>query len=59
MTTADKVKALRKKAGLTQVAFANHFGIPLRTITNWEQGMFSPPSYVLMMLERLCDIDFR
>lgn len=32
----DTIKELRTAAGMTQQAFADYFGIPKRTIENWE-----------------------
>jgi putative transcriptional regulator len=53
----NEVKALRKKTGLTQAAFAERYGIPKRTIENWEGKKSNPPGYVLAMLTRLVEID--
>jgi len=36
------VKAVRRKTGLSQVAFAEHFGINRRTLQDWEQGRHAP-----------------
>lgn len=51
------VKEIRKKAGLTQEAFSKKYGIPKRTIENWEGGKSNPPDYVLQMLARIVDMD--
>ena len=55
MTTAEQVKTIRAKSGLTQSAFADRFEIPLRTLEDWERGTRQPPIYVLQMLEILVD----
>lgn len=44
--------------GLTQSAFAAKYGIPVRTLQNWECGKGTPPSYVLQWLERMVREDF-
>ena len=44
------IRDLRDAAGLTQKAFAEAFGIPLSTLTKWEQGVSSPPPYVITLL---------
>lgn len=44
---------MRREAGMSQRAFAEHFGIPVRTLQQWEQGKSAPPSYVLAMMEKL------
>src|SRR5690349_13422600 len=46
------VAAIRRKAGLSQAAFATRIGVPVATIRNWEQGRRSPdgPARVLLAL---------
>jgi putative transcriptional regulator len=36
------VRALRRRAQLTQTEFAARLGVPVETIRNWEQGKRSP-----------------
>lgn len=57
MTTAERAKAIRKASGLTQAAFAERYGIPKRTIENWEGGQREAPAYVLDLLERVVSED--
>ena len=40
------VKELRAATGMTQKEFAEYFGIPQRTIEDWEAGRRQPPAYV-------------
>lgn len=59
--TAIRLKAMRKRKGLSQQNLADRYGIPKRTIENWESGSATHrecPLYVLDMLERLLDIDY-
>ena len=42
---------IRKATGLSQRKFAAAYGIPLGTVRNWEQGVSTPPDYVVSMLE--------
>ena len=51
MTTAEQILAIRASTGLTQQAFGERFGIPRRTIQEWEGGRMSPPPYVIRLLE--------
>ena len=53
----NRIKAIRKRTGLTQAAFGERYGIPKRTVENWEGGKNDPPTYVVKMLERLVEID--
>lgn len=48
----EKVKTLRKLAGVSQRKFAGKYNIPARTIENWEEGKTEPPSYVVGLLKR-------
>lgn len=45
------VKELRKASGMTQQQFGDYFGIPKRTIQNWEAGVNKCPEYLLKLLE--------
>ena len=40
--TSARVKWIRRATGLTQVAFAERYGIPLGTLRDWEQGQVTP-----------------
>lgn len=42
---------LRKETELNRKAFAEHFGIPLRTLEDWEAGRRTPPRYVLRLMK--------
>jgi putative transcriptional regulator len=46
------VRVLRRRAQLTQTAFAARLGVPVETIRNWEQGKRVPrgPARALLML---------
>lgn len=46
----DDVKIARKEAGLTQKSMAEHFGIPIRTVSDWERGLRNPPEWVCSLL---------
>lgn len=45
------LRDLRHAAGLSQREFADYFGIPLKTIQNWEIGRNSPADYLLRLME--------
>jgi putative transcriptional regulator len=52
--TADEVRAIRRKRGLSQAAFAARYGLNLRTLQDWEQGRVQPDgparAYLLVIL---------
>ena len=45
-TFAEKLKAAKKAAGMTQQKMADLMRIPKRTIEEWERGNNVPPEYV-------------
>lgn len=46
----DDVKAARIDKGMTQKAMSEHFKIPIRTVSDWERGLRTPPEWVCMLL---------
>ena len=44
-------KQLRVSSGMSRLQFAEFFGIPYRTIQNWELGLRECPLYLLKLLE--------
>ena len=50
MDISEKIKELRKKTGLSQSKFSAKFGIPVRTLQQWEQGISAPPDYLVRMM---------
>ena len=46
------VRAIRQKLGLSQEAFAQHFGVNPRTVQDWEQGRRQPsgPARALLVV---------
>lgn len=53
------IKEIRAKTGLSQAAFAKRFGIPKRTIENWEGGVNQTPKWVIAMLQYIADTDYQ
>lgn len=51
MEIKDYVKDLRKSTGMNRKEFCEYFGIPYRTVTEWERGTRKMPDYVLRMME--------
>lgn len=41
---------MRTASGMTQQAFAGYFGIPKRSIENWEGGKRECPDYLLSLV---------
>ena len=51
MNISEHIRELRKKTGLSQSKFSAKFGIPVRTLQQWEQGISAPPEYLARMME--------
>lgn len=49
----NEVKELRLKTGLSAQKFGDRYGIPMRTIQNWEYEKTIPPLYVVGLLRRV------
>lgn len=45
------IKEMRAASGMTQQAFAEFFGIPKRTIEDWECSRRTPPEYLIKLIE--------
>lgn len=57
-TEAPSVQ-IRKKTGLSRAEFSRRYGIPLRTLENWDAGTATPPEYVLALLEKVVNMDIQ
>lgn len=51
------MKEIRKKSGLSQKKFAEKYGLPYRSVENWEEGSRKPPDYVLDLLNFRVETD--
>ncbi|MCI6648709.1 MAG: helix-turn-helix domain-containing protein [Lachnospiraceae bacterium] len=57
MDISDKIKELRKQTGLSQSKFAAKFGIPVRSLQQWEQGRSAPPEYLVRMMSYIMQLE--
>lgn len=57
MDERDILKAMRKEANMTQKEFAKYFGIPIRTVEDWERGVRHMPDYVLRLFVYKLEIE--
>ena len=51
MDDKNKMRKLRESTGMNRKAFCEFFGIPYRTVTDWELDKRHAPEYVLRLLE--------
>ena len=43
--------AIRTASGFTQIEYAHYFGIPKRTVENWDEGINAPALYLVALME--------
>lgn len=51
------IKEIREYSGLSQAKFSEKYGIPKRSLENWESGSRKCPDYVVSLLERAVKSD--
>lgn len=51
------IKEIRTKTNLSAQKFGDKYGIPLRTIQDWERGERKPPEYVVDLLNRVVEME--
>ena len=50
MKDSEKVIELRNKAGMSRQEFCEYFGIPYRTLQDWELGNRKIPDYLFRLM---------
>ena len=50
MNTQDALIRLRTSTGMTRKEFCEYFGIPYRTLQDWELGNRTMPDYLLRLM---------
>lgn len=46
-------KEIRELLGISRAEFSKKYGIPVRTLENWDSGKRNPPEWILKLLERV------
>nr|DAV96168.1 MAG TPA: Helix-turn-helix XRE-family like protein [Caudoviricetes sp.] len=57
MDNKDKIKELRKRLGFSQAKFAEKWGIPKRTIEDWEAGKREVKGYIVSMMYKIVEFE--
>lgn len=52
-------REIRELSGLSRAAFARKYGIPIRTLEDWDAGVRNPPEWTMALLERAVREDFK
>ena len=58
MTTGERIKAARKKAGLTQAELASKLGISYVGVSQWENNLRNPKPETLRRIADALDVDW-
>ena len=53
------ISELRSLAGISRPEFSRRYGVPIRTLEDWEAGRRTPPEYVISLLERVVKEDVK
>lgn len=53
------IKELRDLLNVSRAEFSRRYGIPSRTLEDWEKGKRTPPPYVITLLERVVKEDIK
>ena len=57
-TTAERIKQLRKKKGLSQSELAELIGVKNNTVSTWERGTRKPDFEALNLLSNYFEVSF-
>lgn len=57
--TTVSISDLRSLIGLSRSEFSRRYGVPIRTLEDWEAGRRTPPEYVISLLERVVKEDIK
>ena len=50
METENAIKKMREELGMNRREFCEYFGIPYRTVQDWEAGKRTMPDYVYRLM---------
>ena len=59
MSRGKEVKKLREKMGMNRREFSDYYGIPYRTVQDWEAETRELPDYLLRLLKYRAEIERR
>lgn len=59
MSRGKEVKELREKMGMNRREFSDYYGIPYRTVQDWEAEKRELPDYLLRLLKYRAEMEYR
>ena len=57
MSRGKEVKELRKKMGMNRREFSDYYGIPYRTVQDWEAEKRELPEYLLRLMKYRAEVE--
>ena len=57
MNRGKQIKELREKMGMNRREFCDYYGIPYRTVQDWEAGKRELPDYLLRLIIYRAEIE--
>ena len=57
MSRRKEVKKLREKMGMNRREFSDYYGIPYRTVQDWEAEKRELPEYLLRLMKYRAEVD--
>lgn len=58
MSRGKEVKELREKMGMNRREFSDYYGIPYRTVQDWEAEKRELPEYLLRLIEYRAEVEY-
>lgn len=58
MSRGKEVKELREKMGMNRREFSDYYGIPYRTVQDWEAGKRELPEYLLRLMKYRAEVEY-
>jgi len=57
--TAEALKIIRERIGLTQVELSKKIGVVVSTVSKWEQGVHPIPPMAAKLIKTVCALNSR
>ena len=58
MSRRKEVKELREKMGMNRREFSDYYGIPYRTVQDWEAEKRELPEYLLRLMKYRAEVEY-
>lgn len=58
MSRGKEVKELREKMGMNRREFSDYYGIPYRTVQDWEAEKRELPEYLLCLMKYRAEVEY-